>query len=417
MYDAIVVGARAAGSPTAMLLARKGYRVLLVDRATFPSDTMSTHQIQLLGMLALRRWGLLDRVLATGLPPAHHLIFDSEGVVVDGAYPTIDGLSAVYSPRRYLLDKILVDAAVEAGVELREGFITEALIWENGCVAGVRGRTKDGGSVTERARMVIGADGKHSLVAKAVDAPKYDEVPPLTCAYYSYWENVPVTAGEIHGRGRCFIGLWPTNHDQTMIFVSSPITEFDRFRSDVEGSYLAAINRVPELAERVRNGRRAERIMGTADLPNFYRKPFGPGWALVGDAGFIKDPISAMGISDAFRDAELLADALDAGFAGREPLDSALSQYEAKRNAASKPHYDFTVSIPRTDSTAVEQVTLFRALTHNPAAAAQFSAMMTGVVKPTEFFTPQNLFRILGVGGMAKIMLGKMFQNPQRRAS
>src|SRR5215470_17098772 len=141
MYDAVVVGARAAGSPTAMLLARKGYRVLLVDRATFPSDTMSTHQVQIAGSLALKRWGLLDKVLATGLDGAHRVRFDMGDIALEGEFPTVEGIDSVYSPRRYLLDKILVDAAVEAGAELREGFITEELLCEEGRVVGIRGRS------------------------------------------------------------------------------------------------------------------------------------------------------------------------------------------------------------------------------------------------------------------------------------
>jgi flavin-dependent dehydrogenase len=417
MYDAIVVGARVAGSPTAMLLARKGYRVLLVDRATFPSDTMSTHQIQIPGSVALKRWGLFDKLLATTLGGAHHVRFDMGEMEIEGEFPILEGIDAVYSPRRYLLDKILVDAAVEAGAELRENFITEELLWEEGHVVGIRGRLTSGGSVTERARIVIGADGKHSLVAKSVDAPQYDEHPPLTCGYYTYWEDVPLNGGEIYRRGRRLIGTWPTNQNMTILFVAWPAAEFNDFRADVEGSYRTTIDLVPSLAERVRAGRRTERITGTGDMPNFYRKPYGPGWALVGDAGFTKDPVSAFGISDAFRDAELLAAALDAGFAGKLPLETALNEYEQKRNAASKPMYDFTLDIAQMKSPAVEQIELFKALQHNPAAASQFFGVLTGVVKPADFFAPQNLFQIIGMRGMAKIMFSKMFQQPQKRAS
>lgn len=172
MYDAIIVGARVAGSSTALLLARRGYRVLLVDRATFPSDTLSTHQIQLPGSAALKRWGLLDKVIATDPGKADQVHFDMDGLVITGQYPALDGVTAVYSPRRYVLDTILVEAAAEAGAEMRQEFTVQELLWEDGCVVGIRGQAKTGGSVTERARIVIGADGKHSLVAKAVAAPR-----------------------------------------------------------------------------------------------------------------------------------------------------------------------------------------------------------------------------------------------------
>ena len=408
VYDAIVIGARVAGSPTAMLLARKGYRVLLVDRASFPSDTMSTHQIQLPGGAALKRWGLLERVVATGLPVAERVRMEMGGMVMGGRFPVLDGVTGVYSPRRYLLDKILLDAASEAGAEVRADCLIQELHWEDGRVVGVRGQMKDGAAFSERARVVIGADGRHSLVAKAVEAPKYHEQPTLTCGYYAYWADVPVQGGEIYRVGRRMLGAWPTNDGLTMIYVARPAAEFDAFRADVEGGYMATIDLVSHLAERVHAGRRAERIVGSGEMVNYYRKPYGPGWALVGDAGYIKDPITGLGISDAFRDAELLADALDAGFSGRAPMDVALAAYEQKRNDASKPFYDLTLDTARMEPLRVEQVELLRALRRNPAAASQFFGVLTMAIQPAGFFSPQNLFRLIGARGMAKVVWSKV---------
>ncbi len=407
-YDAIVIGARVAGSPTAMLLARKGYRVLLLDRASFPSDMLSTHQIQLPGSAALKRWGLLERVVATGLPAAEHVRMEMGGIAVEGRFPVMDGVSGVYSPRRFLLDKILLDAADAAGVEVRTDCLIQELQWEDRRVVGVRGQTRAGAGFGERARVVIGADGRRSLVAKAVAASRYDEQPTLTCGYYTYWAGVPVQGGEIYRVGRRMLGAWPTNDGLTMIYVAWPAAEFDAFRSDVEGSYMATVDLVPCLAERVRAGRRAERISGSGEMLNHYHKPCGPGWALVGDAGYIKDPVTGLGISDAFRDAELLADALDAGFSGRAPLDAALADYERKRNAASKPFYDLTLDTARMEPLRVEQVELLRALQRNPSAASQFFGVLTMAVQPVEFFSPQNLFRLIGARGMAKIVWSKV---------
>jgi 2-polyprenyl-6-methoxyphenol hydroxylase-like FAD-dependent oxidoreductase len=403
VYDAIVIGARVAGSPTAMLLARKGYRVLLVDRASFPSDTMSTHQIQLPGSAALKRWGLLERVVATGLPAAERVRMEMGGMVVEGRFPALEGVSGVYSPRRYLLDKILLDAAEAAGAEVRDDCLIQELLWEDGRVVGVRGRTKDGAAFTERARVVIGADGRHSLVARAVDAPKYDEQPALTCGYYSYWADAPVQGGEIYRVDRRMLGAWPTNDGLTIIYVAWPAAEFDAFRADVEASYMTTVDLVPRLAERVHSGRLVGRIVGSGEMVNYYRKPYGPGWALVGDAGYIKDPITGLGMSDAFRDAELLSDALDAGFSGHAPLDSTLAAYERKRNAASKPFYDLTLDTARMEPLRVEQVELLRALQRNMAAASQFFGVLTMAVQPADFFSPQNLFRLIGARGMAKV--------------
>src|SRR5688572_10581126 len=189
-YDAIVVGARCAGSPTAMLLARKGYRVLLVDRATFPSDTVSTHLIHHPGVASLNRWGLLDRVVATGCPPIHTYAFDFGPFTISGV-PGIDEAPVAYAPRRTVLDEILVDAASEAGAEVREGFSVEEVLADHGRVIGIRGHTKEGTSVTEHAQVVVGADGRHSLVAEAVAAEQYEEKPRLQGSYYAYWSGRP----------------------------------------------------------------------------------------------------------------------------------------------------------------------------------------------------------------------------------
>ena len=189
-YDAIVVGARCAGSPTAMLLARKGYRVLVVDRATFPSDTVSTHIVQPLGVAALARWGLLDRLVATGCPPIHTYSFDFGPFTIAGS-PGTDDAPVAYCPRRTVLDKLLVDAAAEAGAEVREGFGVDELLTENGRVVGIAGHSKGGAKITERATVVIGADGRHSRVAEQLRPEQYNEKPPLLAAYYTYWSGRP----------------------------------------------------------------------------------------------------------------------------------------------------------------------------------------------------------------------------------
>ncbi|GHO57577.1 NAD(P)/FAD-dependent oxidoreductase [Ktedonobacter robiniae] len=414
MYDAIIVGARVAGSATALLIARRSYRVLLVDRASFPSDTLSTHLIQLPGGAALKRWGLLDKVIATDPGKAAQVRFDMEELAVVGQYPFLDGVNAVYSPRRYVLDTILLAEAAEAGVEVRQEFTVQELLWENGRVVGIRGRTKTGESVIECARIVIGADGRYSLIARTVAAPTYHEHPSLTCGYYSYWSDVPTQGGEIYLRGKRFISLWPTNDHLTLIYTAWPAAEFSVFRADIERNFLETLDLVPALAARVRQGQRAERFRGSAEMANFYRKPFGPGWALVGDAGYQKDPITAMGISDAFRDAELLAAALDDGFAGRRPLAAALAHYEQRRNAASRPFYEFTLETAQMKPLTVGQRELLQALPRHPTAASQFFGVLTGVVQPATFFRLQNLFQILGVQGLTKMVLNTVFQPRQK---
>ena len=198
-YDVIVAGARCAGSPTAMLLARKGYRVLLVDRATFPSDTLSTHIVHPMAVAALSRWGLLERLVATGSPPVHTYAFDFGPFTLEGAPGTKD-FPVGYCPRRTVLDKLLVDAAGEAKAELREGFVIDEVLIDDGRVVGIRGSGKNGQRIDEHARIVIGADGRNSIVADAVRAERYDERPALLAIYYAYWSGLPM-----HGRFETYI--------------------------------------------------------------------------------------------------------------------------------------------------------------------------------------------------------------------
>jgi flavin-dependent dehydrogenase len=305
MHDVIVIGARTAGSTTAMLLARAGLDVLVVDRARFPSDTLSTHQLQVPAVARLLRWGLLDKVIASGAPATRRVRFDQPGVILEGAWPVHEGVDALYSPRRTILDKILVDAARDAGAEVREGFPVDAILTSDGRVTGVRSRER-----TELARLVIGADGRHSLLAKAVKPDAYHVRPALTCAYYTYWEGVELAHGEMYGRPNRAIGAWPTNDGLTLTYVAAPVAEFPAARKDIERHILTSLDQAGDLGERVRAGRRAERLYGTADLASRFHVPYGAGWALVGDAGLTLDPVTGQGIGDAFRDAESLANAV-----------------------------------------------------------------------------------------------------------
>jgi 2-polyprenyl-6-methoxyphenol hydroxylase-like FAD-dependent oxidoreductase len=280
-YDAIIVGARCAGSPTAMLLARNGYRVLLVDRAAFPSDTMSTHIVHPPGISALQRWGLLDRLASTGCPPITRYSFDFGPVRISGSLRPDDGVATTYCPRRTVLDYVLVEASVAAGAELRERFTVEEVLIENGQVTGVRGHTAGGATVTERARVVVGADGRHSLVAKAVGAPRYHERPTIAAGYYAYSSGLPVEEFEAYIRPPRAFGVAPTNDGLTMIMVNWPRREFAANRGDVEGTCARAFQLVPGFAERLRAATRETRFVGTGGpaelLPQAVRARLGAG--------------------------------------------------------------------------------------------------------------------------------------------
>ncbi len=399
MYDAIVVGARCAGSPTAMLLARKGYRVLLVDRATFPSDTISTHGITHRGLLRVKNWGLYARLAATNCPEASKRTVDIGDFPLTGTLAKADGVAGALCPRRTILDKILVDAAVEAGAELRQGSSVRELVFgEDGRVAGIKSAVKGGRLHTEKAHIVVGADGKHSFVARAVDAPSYKEIPSLMCWYYASWTDLqhnPHGFGSYVRNNRIALAI-PTNDGLTCLLVGWPHAEFSRVRADLENEYRRAVHTVsPLLAEYLRNSTRVEPYHGMADLPNFFRKSHGPGWALAGDAGYHKDPVAAHGIADAFRDADLLAEAIDAGLSGTMPLDDALHEYEQQRNKDAFPRYEQNCRAASFHPPADEELRLRAAL--RGAEQADIDAYLSarsGTIPKEQFFNAENLARI-----------------------
>ena len=396
MYDAIIVGARCAGAPTAMLLARNGYRILLVDKATFPSDTVSTHIIWPHGAEIMDRWGLLDRLAATGCPPVGlGLIFDVGPFALTGGVTDTNGGRGGFCPRRTVLDKLLVDAAVEAGVELRDAFTVETLLWDGDRVAGIRGHRRSGGSVEERARLVIGADGVHSLVAGAVRAQKYEARAPLTTNYYSYFSGFDATDIEQYVRDYQAVGCFPTHGGLTLIAVLWPSHRFHEIRADIDGHVRKVLESTPTVADRLQRARREEKWTGIAGVPNYFRQPFGPGWALVGDAAYVKDPITAQGISDAFIDAEALATALDDVWSERRPLGETLATNQTRRDQRVRPMYDFTYELAKLEQPPPLMQRLFLALRGNREATNQFYSAITGSHPLPAFMSPENLDRIM----------------------
>lgn len=395
MYDAIIVGARCAGSPTAMLLARRGYKVLVVDKSKFPSDTISTHCIWAPGTERLKRWGLLEKIGATGCPVINRISFDVGPFALSGSAPPYEGVSDVYAPRRTILDKILIDAAAEAGAEVRQGCAVDNLVFENGKVTGIRCSGPNGLPVTEKAKIVVGADGRNSIVARIAKAEEYGEKPKLACWCYTYWSGIQADGIEFYVRPQHAIGVIPTNDGMVCLPIASPQDDFDRNRSDPEGAYMNSLSLVPELAERVRAGKQEERYFGTGEMRNFFRKPYGPGWALVGDAGYHKDPIGAQGISDAFRDAELLAEALDDCFCGRRTIEDALADYHRTRDEHVLPMYQFNSEMAALQPPPPEMQQLFGALRGNQPEMDRFFGALTGTVPIPEFFSPANTERIM----------------------
>ncbi len=394
-YDIIIIGARCAGSPTAMLLARKGYRVLLLDKGVFPSNmALSTHLIHPPGIASLQRWGLLEQVKASNCPPLSTFAFDFGHFGLTGSSPPVDGVTEAYAPRRTALDQILVEAAVKAGATLWEGCRVEALLTDGDRVAGIRGRQKSGAPFLARGTLVVGADGMHSTLARAVEAPIYNSKPALACTYFSYWSGVPMSKVEYYIRPRRTLYGWLTNNDAALIGVAWPVAEQRAIKQNLEENFFQALDLAPEFAERVRRGRREGPWIGMA-TPNYFRKPYGPGWALVGDAGYQKDPCTAAGITDAFRDAEGLAEAINQGLCGRMPLHQALAGYEAQRNEQAMPTYEFTCRLADFQPPLSLTREFYVSLCASQEGINRFIGLFTHTVSISEFFSQEHIDRVL----------------------
>ena len=396
MYDAIVVGARCAGSPTAMLLARQGFTVLLVDRATFPSDTISTHILWPHGAEILARWGLLGTLAATGAPPiCRHMTFDVGPFALRGAIPDANEGMGGFCPRRTVLDSLLVNAAAEAGVEVREGFTVDELLVTDETVVGVRGHGRDGRPVEEPTLLVIGADGVNSFVARSVRAPEYDVRPVAACGYYSYFSGVRQDDIELYVRNHHAFGGAPTNDGLHLVMVNWPAKDFPSVRADIEGHVWRALASAPDFAARVRAGCREDTWYGTAGVPGYFRRPYGKGWALVGDASYSRDPITAQGISDAFIEAEMLVEALSLGLSDSGALEDRLAAHETARTERVRPMYEFTTQLATLESPPPEMQALFGALRGNQNATNAFLSAITGAIPLPEFMSKRNLGRIM----------------------
>jgi 2-polyprenyl-6-methoxyphenol hydroxylase-like FAD-dependent oxidoreductase len=370
--------------------------VLLVDRAALPSDTMSSHVIHPPGVGALRRSGLLDRLLDSGCPPIDEYAFDFGPFTIAAPLRPTGGIAHALCPRRTILDGLLADAADEAGAELQDGFVVDELLVDDGTVTGIRGRRRGGRPVTARARVVVGADGRRSLVARSVRAPRYNERPALSAGHYAYWSELPTDRFEGYLRPRRAFAIAPTHDGLTVGVMAWPRSDFAAGRFDVEGDFLRAVALAPGLVERMHGARRESRFIGTGELPNVFRKPFGPGWALVGDAGYHKDPITAQGISDAFRDAEAMANALDDVFAGRASFDDALADYQDARDAAALPMFDLTCRFASLEAPPPPEMQQLLAAVHgDDEAMSDYVSTFAGVVSPAEFSDPDNMARIL----------------------
>ena len=346
-YDVVVVGGRVAGAATALLLARAGLRVILLDRDRYGSDTLSTHGLMRAGVLQLYRWGVLPDVLAAGTPPIREVIFSySDGERTSVAIRPSAGVDALFAPRRYLLDRLLVDAAGAAGVEIRHETSVTALLRDSSeRVVGVRSRHRRGGSADIRAALTVGADGVRSTVADQVDAPVEWRGITASGCLYRYFHDLPTAGYEWHYGDHAAAGLIPTNDGTCAFVATTPARLRSLRRNGAEQAFaLLLASAAPALVERMAAATPASRLHGWAGTPGYLRRCWGPGWALVGDAGYFKDPITTHGMTDALRDAELLAEAVLEVLSGG-PAVAPFTVYQHTRDRLSRQLFETTEAV------------------------------------------------------------------------
>lgn len=397
-YDAIIVGARVAGAATALGLARRGARVLLLDTATFPSDTLSTHLLWSDALRCLDRLGVLPALLDTGAPPIERFSLNYGPHSNAAPIPTQGKYPPLLSVRRLILDAILLGRAREdARITVREGVTVRALLrhWER--VVGVCGTARaDGAEFTARGAIVIGADGRHSTVAREVAATEYDVVSPVLATYYRYYHGIQptdtATLEAFRDADGGFGYLFPCDDGYWTLALSFPQDTFAVVRRDHEVALAAQIARKEGLTERLHGAEPVSPWRGAGDLRNFFRVPYGPGWALVGDAGYHRDPITARGIADALRSAELLSAALHGVWRGRTTYDAALAAYQQARDAFVRPLYDFTVERPPSGVTPEDWSGALRRAMADPDYLSTYIGFMATVTPAEAFYSTEAVY-------------------------
>jgi 2-polyprenyl-6-methoxyphenol hydroxylase-like FAD-dependent oxidoreductase len=351
-YDVAIVGARVAGSTLAALLGRLGARVLLLDRSSFPSDTLSTHLVFGDSFAVWEEAGAWPDIRAIGAVPMewiewHRLPPSSDFRV---RIQSVRGHDLALSLRRVRLDAVLFEnAARTTGVVALQGAKVTELLWDGDRVRGLRyvdGRGR-GEARAVKADVVVGADGRFSLVGDAVGAAYYNVVPPRNFPFYAYYRDVepvdPPTfpiwdSVEAHGT----VMVFPCDDGIWVGVVYTPQAEYEEFRRDHVRLFEERMHADPRVAPLLPRAKRITPVRGRGDLVNFLRVPAGRGWALVGDAAQHKDPIFGQGIGDAVRSAKLLSAQVVAGLGS--DLDGALAEYHAYRDQDLVPKYDLMIN-------------------------------------------------------------------------
>ena len=372
-FDVVVIGSGVAGAPTAMLLARSGHKVLLIDRHTFPRDRLSTHFIWPRGVSYLNRWGLAERIFAQ-TPHFNTLEMNVEGISLKGSVPLAHlesrfrqlhgdsrGVTTTYcGPRRHFLDQLLQDEARRAGAEVRDGTAFIEPIMDGGVVTGVRTESATGNPLSVRARLVVGADGMYSTFAKKVGARVTQSWNLSTFAYWGYFSGIGKDGLSFYRKGRLGMAIFPTSGGTHMVLAYGPTGWWNDFRKNANNNFHQTIAFCdPEIGEMVLAGKREEPFKACGHMPAFHHDLWGPGWVLVGDAGSFKDQVTAIGITHAFRDAELVTPFINRAFAGEMTMDAALASYTSVRAADYLDYFNLVCKLAEMNVYSKQEVEFF----------------------------------------------------------
>ena len=382
MIDAVVVGARCAGSAAATALARAGRSVVVLDRVSFPADTISTHLLFPSGVAELETLGALDRVRALGAPPLERALVAGAGVSASAPFSTGHGLCV----RRPGLDAALVDTAREAGADVREGVRVTDLLWDGGRVCGVR---CDDGEI--EARLVVGADGRRSTVARLVGTEEpYRRSANGRACYFAYFDdrNGPRDLAAQWREGAELGTAFPCDDGLVMVLVMPPVERIEDFRGDLQGAYERTIATMPGLAERLSGCEQMTKVRSATDTTSYFRRSSGPGWALPGDAGHFKDPVTAQGIRDALRFGRLLGEAAAASLDCPDALDTSVLEWERRRERECLETYQWTNVLGRGEPMTPLEDELYRSLAQSEARTQELLDVFARVRAPSEALSP-----------------------------
>jgi menaquinone-9 beta-reductase len=389
-FDVVVVGARCAGSPLAMMLARRGLSVCLVDRAHFPSETPSTHVIQPCGVQTMDQLGVLDAVLAAGAVPLDHATMVIDDVVrIEAMLDEADYVNSSLCVRRVTLDALLVDAAAAAGADVRTGLRVTGLIADDGRVTGV-----DTAAGPIHGQLVVGADGRHSTVGSLVGAREYHVAPAGKMFAWAYFEGVRDREGHVRigRRGARVFLAGPTDGDLYMAATGIDMAKQAEFHADRDANFTAALRAWPELADVVADGRRVGPIRVLTNWHGYFREAAGPGWVLVGDAGHFKDPTPGQGIGDAFRQADRLAPSIEDGLGNASP-DAAMRRWWQWRDDDAYEMYWFAQGMGAPGASSPLTTRLMRDLAGDPKATQMFFSVLNHEIRPSRLFTKPRTAR------------------------